>query len=70
MTIARDMYQRCVDEDPQYAPAWARLGRCHRLIAKWSPECDESMKGAKDALDRALQLNPDLPLAPPHLRAS
>ena len=25
-TVARDLYLRCVEEDPDYAPAWARLG--------------------------------------------
>ena len=63
MTVARDLYVRCVEDDPQYAPAWARLGRCHRLIAKWSGESDDSFERAKDALERALQLSPDLPMA-------
>jgi len=63
MSVARDLYLRCVEEDPQYAPAWARLGRCHRLIAKWSGEPDEDLVRAKDALERALQLNSDLPVA-------
>ena len=42
MSVARDLYLRCVEEDPHYAPAWARLGRCHRLMAKWSGEPDEN----------------------------
>jgi non-specific serine/threonine protein kinase len=63
MSVARDLYARCVEEDPQYAPAWARLGRCHRLIAKWSGEPDENLVRAKIALERALQLSPDLPVA-------
>jgi tetratricopeptide (TPR) repeat protein len=68
MSVARDLYLRCVEEDPQYAPAWARLGRCHRLIAKWSGEPDEDLVRAKNALERALQLSPDLPVAH-HLHA-
>ena len=28
--LARDLYLRSVDEDPKYAPAWAKLGRMHR----------------------------------------
>ena len=63
MSVARDLYLRCVEEDPQFAPAWARLGRCHRLIAKWSGKPDEDLVRAKDALERALQLNSDLPVA-------
>jgi hypothetical protein len=34
LTLARDFYIRCVEEDTRYAPAWARLGRCHWLIGK------------------------------------
>jgi non-specific serine/threonine protein kinase len=63
MSVARDLYMRCVEEDPHYAPAWARLGRCHRLMAKWSGEPDENLLLAKSALDRALQCSPDLPIA-------
>jgi tetratricopeptide (TPR) repeat protein len=68
MSVARELYLRCIEEDPQYAPAWARLGRCHRLIAKWSGEPDKDLAQAKNALARALQLSPDLPVAH-HLHA-
>jgi serine/threonine protein kinase/tetratricopeptide (TPR) repeat protein len=61
---ARDLYRQCVDEDPQFAPAWARLGRCHRLLAKYyldRPE--ENLARADEAFRRALELDPDLPVA-------
>jgi serine/threonine protein kinase len=64
VTVARDLYRRCVDEDPSFAPAWARLGRCHRLLAKYfldRPE--ENLARADEAFRRALALDPDLPLA-------
>jgi len=32
-------------------------------MAKWSGHADEDLEQAKNALDRALQINPDLPLA-------
>ena len=32
---ARDLYDQCLKEDPGYAPAWARLARCHRLTGKY-----------------------------------
>src|SRR5688572_17247548 len=32
---ARDLYQRAIDLDPGFAPAWAHLGRCHRVIGKY-----------------------------------
>ena len=34
-SVARDLYLRCVEEDPRYAPAWARLGRIHHVMAKY-----------------------------------
>lgn len=33
---ARDLYQACVEEDPQFVPAFAELARCHHLIAKFT----------------------------------
>ena len=35
LIAARDLYRRCVELDPKYAPAWARLGRVHRVMAKY-----------------------------------
>ena len=61
--IARDLYQQAVQEDPGYAPAWARLGRVHRLIGKLGGGSAEELRLAEAALKRALELNPDLPLA-------
>lgn len=62
---ARDLYQQCVELDPLYAPAWCRLGRCYRLLAKYAVEGDarENLALAQRALDKALELNPDLPMA-------
>jgi len=59
---ARDLYVRCVEEDPKYAPAWARLGRCCRIIAKFGGD-PENFSRAEAALARALELRPDLALA-------
>ena len=36
--LASDLYLRCVEEDVNYGPAWARLGRMHRVIAKYAPD--------------------------------
>jgi len=62
--VARDLYLQCVEEAPRYAPAWARLGRVHRLLAKFatrrSPELEQK---ADQAFQRALDLNPELALA-------
>ncbi len=60
---ARDLYQRCVALDPLFAPAWARLGRCHLVIGKYIDGAPESETHAEDAFRRALALNPRLSLA-------
>jgi DNA-binding winged helix-turn-helix (wHTH) protein len=63
---ARDLYQACVQDTPDFAPAWARLGRCHRLIAKFSPTRAVREHGwaqASLAFEQALALNPSLSLA-------
>jgi TolB-like protein len=62
--LAREMYEGCLAEDPEYAPAWARLARCRRLLGKYHLEdTAANVKGAEDALRRALSLDPDLPIA-------
>jgi TolB-like protein len=62
---ARDLYLRCVERDPRFAPAWARLGRCYRLLAKFGDPAGApaALANAEDALTRALAINPDLSLA-------
>jgi len=62
---ARDLYLRCLERDPNFAPAWARLGRCYRLIGKYvDPSAGpENLVLAERALKRALDINPDLSLA-------
>jgi serine/threonine protein kinase len=62
--VARDLYRQCVDEDPSFAPAWAKLGRCHRLLAKYFLERpEENLARADEAYRRALELDPELPVA-------
>jgi serine/threonine-protein kinase len=59
---ARNLYQRSVELDPSFAPAWAHLGRCHRVVAKFI-DGSSDVNDAQSALDRALALNPRLSLA-------
>jgi serine/threonine protein kinase/tetratricopeptide (TPR) repeat protein len=59
---ARDLYEQCLDLDPAFAPAWAHLGRCHRVIAKFIDGSSDEAR-AKTALDRALALSPRLSVA-------
>ncbi len=63
LTIARDLYLRCLKTDPQYSPAWAQLGRCYRLIGKGLENGRQNLLLAESAFQRALELNPELPLA-------
>ena len=64
VTVARDLYRQCVDEDPSFAPGWAKLGRCHRILAKYFLERpEENLARADEAYRRALDLDPDLPVA-------
>ena len=64
LQTARTLYRRCVELDPKYAPAWARLGRVHRVLAKYGfGDVPEERRQAEAAFRTALELNPDLPLA-------
>jgi tetratricopeptide (TPR) repeat protein len=60
---ARDLYQRCLEIDPRFAPAWAHLGRCHRVIGKYVSSSPESEARAEEAFRRALEINPRLSIA-------
>ena len=63
LSTARDLYRRCVELEPNYAPAWARLGRVHRVLAKYGyGDLIEERRLAEEAFRTALRLNPDLPL--------
>jgi serine/threonine protein kinase/tetratricopeptide (TPR) repeat protein len=60
---ARALYERCLELDPLFAPAWAHLGRCHRVIGKYIEMSPDSDSRAEDAFVRAIALNPRLSLA-------
>jgi class 3 adenylate cyclase/TolB-like protein len=65
-TLARELYNAALAEDPAYAPAWARLGRVHRVLAKFSTDpavARHELQLAEQAFQRTLELNPDLPIA-------
>ncbi len=63
MRLARDLYLQCLDDDPDYAPAWARLGRVNRFIEKFGEDPDQNLKRADEAFRKAFALNPDLAMA-------
>jgi TolB-like protein/predicted Ser/Thr protein kinase len=64
---ARDLYERCLELDPGFAPAWARLGRCLRVIGKFIGDAPDNDARVEQALRRALELNPRLSVAHKYL---
>jgi len=63
-SVARDLYMRCVELDPGFAPGWARLGRVLRIQASYSNDAGDTLHGrAEEAFRRALEISPDLPVA-------
>ncbi len=63
LSRARDLYERCLELDPRFAPAWAHLGRCHRVIGKYIDGASDSETRSEEAFRRALELNPRLSVA-------
>ena len=61
---ARDLYRTCLELDPTFAPAWARLGRVHRVMAKYAHgDVAADYRQAEEAFQKALELDPDLSIA-------
>lgn len=60
---ARELYERSLELDSRFAPAWAHLGRCHRVIGKFVHGTQDSESHAQQALDHAVDINPRLPVA-------
>lgn len=59
---AIDAFERAVDEDPDFALAWAALSRAHVLVYHLSIDrTHERLQSATHALERARALDPDLP---------
>jgi len=63
LPAARDLYGRSLELDPGFAPAWARLGRCHLVIGKYVEASPDSEARAEEAFREALRLDPRLPVA-------
>ncbi len=66
-SVALELYERCVAEDPRFAPVWARLGRMYHVQTKYVESAggahDGCLTRAESAFRKALELNPDLPIA-------
>jgi serine/threonine-protein kinase len=65
LPIAEELYRSALADDPGYAPAWARLGRVYRLLAKYGDpsSAEEYLGRAHEAFQRALRLDPDSSIA-------
>jgi serine/threonine-protein kinase len=64
LQIAIEMYENAVKLDPEFALAYAQLSRPHILMYWWYHDRSEARLAlAKQAIDDAFQLNPDLPEA-------
>ncbi len=62
--IAIRMYEKAVELDPTFALAYARLSEVHaNMYWFYYDRSEERLAMAKQAVDKALQLNPDLPEA-------
>src|SRR4029450_9972980 len=59
---AIDFYRQAIDIDPQFALAWAGLSRTlgHQAGYSWGRDVAEDFGTAREAAERALQLEPDL----------
>ena len=65
LPIAERLYRSSLEDDPHYAPAWARLGRVCRLRAKYGDveEAATNLQNAQQAFARSLSIDPDLSVA-------
>ena len=60
---AIELYERCLQLDPSYAPAWARLGRARFLLDKYEAGTEQGWRTADEAFQKAFALNPELSMA-------
>jgi eukaryotic-like serine/threonine-protein kinase len=63
MRLARDLCLQCLEESPEYAPAWVFLGRVYHYLGKFGDDAVADVERADQAFRRAFALNPDLALA-------
>jgi TolB-like protein len=58
---ARELYLKCLEADPEFAPAWARLGRTLHVMAKYlGASGKDEFDRAEAAFKKALDLNAEL----------
>jgi TolB-like protein/Flp pilus assembly protein TadD len=62
---SRRMFERAIEFDAEYAPAWACLSAAHATMCEWFGGSDDDLARAQRASQRALELAPEL--AEPHV---
>jgi adenylate cyclase len=60
MDEARELYQRAIELDAGYAPAWAGLATLHALLYEWWGSNDADLREADRASRIAMELAPEL----------
>lgn len=60
LELAGRMFERAIELDPNYAPAWAGLADAHTWMYQWWGGDEEDLEAADRASSHALELNPDL----------
>jgi TolB-like protein/Flp pilus assembly protein TadD len=56
----REMFERAIEVDPGYAPAWAGLSTVHSMAYEWWGSSDEDLERAERTSEKALELAPNL----------
>jgi len=57
---AAEAYRQAVDEDPEFALAWAMLSRAHSALYFFVEHSDAHLQRAREALEQAFAIEPDL----------
>ena len=60
MNEARELFQRAIELDAGYAPAWAGLATLHALLYEWWGSLEQDLNEADRASRIAMELAPDL----------
>jgi TolB-like protein/Flp pilus assembly protein TadD len=60
LEFAREMFQRAIDEDPDFALAYAGIADVAALLGMYFPKAHADLEEARRAAERALELDPEL----------
>jgi TolB-like protein/Flp pilus assembly protein TadD len=60
LKLAVEMFEKAIEVDPKYSPAWAGLAVTHASLYEWFGAKEEDLTAAQRASERALALSPHL----------